>query len=275
MTIFANELPPEFPFPEKVNTVVCCDLDETYIPFSPENKVYGGVNELEQYMYYSAADKGILLGWITGTNLPSALRKSEGYISRSPHFICCSLATEFYWVRNGQLIRSEKWLSRIEKSGFHASSVNRILESIREKNIKIVGQPADYQGPYKISFYYYIRPEMEADFAWIETLCTQWNIRVLLTRCNPAAGDPKNCYDVEFIPTCCGKDQAVAFLKEEMQLPRRSIFAFGDSCNDFPMFSQAGHAYLVANADHLAISLHGNCLDKPYCHGILSVLAEI
>ena len=28
-----------FPLPNNINHVVCCDVDETYIPFSNENKI--------------------------------------------------------------------------------------------------------------------------------------------------------------------------------------------------------------------------------------------
>ncbi len=272
MPISSIKLMPEFDLPETINRVVCCDLDETYIPFSKERKVLGGVHELESYLENHAKTHGVLLGWITGTNLQSALRKADGYVARSPHFICCSLGTEFYWVRDGRLIEPDAWKSRIAQSGFQQASVNRVLAAIQEHGITLEKQADDYQGPYKASFYYPIRPEMEADFSWIEQLCAQWRIRVLISRCNPAAGDPADCYDMDFIPISCGKDQAVLFLREEMRLPRSAMLAFGDSCNDFPMFAQAGRAYLVANADQTAISRHGSRLEKPYCHGILSVL---
>ncbi|ECT0422213.1 hypothetical protein DQQ66_24580, partial [Salmonella enterica subsp. enterica serovar Kentucky] len=109
----------------------------------------------------------------------------------------------------------------------------------------------------------------------IQELADERRIRVVFTRCNPAAGDPSGCYDVEFIPLCCGKDQAVSFLMEETGLPKEAIIAFGDSANDFAMFAQAGSGYLVGNADPFAVSQYGNRLNSAYCHGILSVLKEL
>lgn len=41
------------------------------------------------------------------------------------------------------------------------------------------------------------------------------------------------------------------------------------------MFERAGQAYLAANAGRVAIKKHGSCLDKPCCHGILSVMQKI
>ncbi|MCP3834978.1 hypothetical protein NLZ42_15650 [Escherichia coli] len=88
MTILNKDWPVEFPFPTVIRTVVCSDLDETYIPSDSDKKKLSGIVQLESYITSHAEKKGILAGWITGTNLDSAWRKSRGYISRSPHFIC-------------------------------------------------------------------------------------------------------------------------------------------------------------------------------------------
>lgn len=144
-----------------------------------------------------------------------------------------------------------------------------------DKGMPLQRQPEDYQGPFKVSYYYPEGPSMADDFATIRTLADEQRIRVVFTRCNPAAGDPPDCYDVEFIPLCCGKDQAVSFLMEEIALPKEAIIAFGDSANDFAMFAQAGRGYLVGNADPFAVKQHGSSLDTAYCHGILSVLKEL
>lgn len=269
------KLPNEFPYPSSLRVIVCCDLDETYIPFSHANRSQGGVAQLEDFLTVQGENKGILLGWITGTNLNSALIKAEGYISRSPNFICCSLGTEFYWVKEGELIASRAWAERISKSGYRNENVDEVLKAIHQHGIVLRKQPDDYQGPYKRSFYYRIKEGMHRDFDWIKALTRQFQIRVIFTRCNPAAGDPADCYDVEFIPHCCGKDEAVSFLLEETGLPKENSIAFGDSANDFPMFARAGQGYLVSNADRGAIKVHGSSLDKPYCHGILSIVKGI
>ena len=275
MTILNEKWPTEFPFPKVIRTVVCCDLDETYIPSASDRKDLGGVDLLESYIESSAVEKGILAGWITGTNLDSAWRKSKGYISRSPHFICCSLGTEFYWVKNGILFPSESWSERIRSSGYSRENVDGLVGILMEKGMILRKQPDDYQGPYKVSYYYPESPTMDRDFDFIKALADQQRVRVVFTRCNPAAGDPPDCYDVEFIPLCCGKDQAVSFLMEETTLPKEAIIAFGDSTNDFAMFEQAGKGYLVGNADPFAIKQYGSSLEHAYCHGILSVLKQM
>ncbi|CAI0777443.1 NTD biosynthesis operon putative hydrolase NtdB [Serratia entomophila] len=143
------------------------------------------------------------------------------------------------------------------------------------KGMPLQRQPEDYQGPFKVSYYYPEGASMAVDFATIQALADERGIRVVFTRCNPAAGDPPDCYDVEFIPLCCGKDQAVSFLMEETALPKEAIIAFGDSANDFAMFAQAGRGYLVGNADPFAIRQYGSSLNAAYCHGILNVLKEL
>ncbi|WJV62294.1 HAD-IIB family hydrolase [Pectobacteriaceae bacterium CE70] len=275
MTILNEKWPSEFPFPTVISTVVCCDLDETYIPSAIDKKACGGVDLLESYLVSNAVEKGILAGWVTGTNLDSAWRKSKGYISRSPHFICCSLGTEFYWVRNGMLCPSDAWSERIRRSGYSRENVDGIVGMLMEKGMPLRKQPEDYQGPYKISYYYPEGPAMDSDFAFIQALADERRVRVVFTRCNPAAGDPPDCYDVEFIPLCCGKDQAISFLMEETTLPKEAVIAFGDSANDFAMFAKAGKGYLVGNADPFAIKQYSSSLDDAYCHGILSVLKEL
>ena len=272
---FSIKLPQEFPYPNKVETIVCCDLDETYIPFDVNKKSQGGVDHLEDFMCNDGIKKGMLLGWITGSNRNSVLKKAHNYIKRSPSFICCSLGTEFYWIKNGELTLSEPWKQRIIESGYDRDKILIIVEEARKQGIELTAQPNDYQGDFKISFYYKCNESMQADFSWLEEYARKANSRILFTKCNPAAGDPEDCYDVEFIPTCCGKDETVSFIMEELGVKIDSIYAFGDSCNDFPMFAKSGYSYLVSNADPIAIKQHGNSLNKPYCHGILSVLEGI
>ncbi|XWY22617.1 HAD-IIB family hydrolase [Bisgaard Taxon 45] len=275
MTLTATTLPATFPRPTEVQYLVCCDMDETYIPYQPEKQATSGIKELEHFLLQEGEKKGILLGWITGTNKVSALRKANRMISRSPHFLCCSLGTEFYWIKAGKLVPSETWQKRLATSCYQQQKVDQLVEQILAQGITLERQPEDYQGPYKTSFHYLIKDNMENDFARIRMLAEQAQLNVVITKANPAVGDPGDSYDVEFIPTCCGKDQAVRFLMEELRLNKEQVLAFGDSANDFAMFAVAGHGYLVSNAEQSAIEQYGKCLDKPYCHGILSILSQL
>ncbi|SRI04670.1 outer membrane pore protein [Shigella sonnei] len=50
MTILNKNWPVEFPFPTVIRTVVCSDLDETYIPSDSDKKKLGGVVQLESWI---------------------------------------------------------------------------------------------------------------------------------------------------------------------------------------------------------------------------------
>lgn len=275
MTFSTPLFPQELPFPDQIKIVACCDLDETYIPFSLKDRPKGGVEKLEEYLINDNGQKGIIIGWVTGSNLLSAFKKSTNYISRSPNFMSCSLGSEFYWVKNGKPTPSKSWEERIYASGFKEENITKVLDAIKKHGIQLVLQPNDYQGCYKKGFYYRDSPNRLQDFDWIENICKEFNIRLLTAKCNPNVGDAGDSYDVEFLPTCCGKDQTVLFLMERAGLPKESIYAFGDSENDLPMFAKAGHGFILSNGDPAAIARHGSSLDKPYCHGILSVLEKI
>ncbi|ATQ05199.1 sucrose-6F-phosphate phosphohydrolase (plasmid) [Salmonella enterica subsp. enterica serovar Gaminara] len=157
----------------------------------------------------------------------------------------------------------------VQATAFSLQNVNSLVRILMGKGMPLQRQPEDYQGPFKVSYYYPEGASMAVDFATIQALADERGIRVVFTRCNPAVGDPPDCYDVEFIPLCCGKDQAVSFLMEETALPKEAIIAFGDSANDFAMFAQAGRGYQVGNADPFAIRQYSSSLNAAYCHGIL------
>jgi len=87
---------PEFPMPKVVRTVVCCDLDETYIPFNKENKINGAVARLKNFMRSFCEDLGIVLGWVTGTNL---IRYSMSVCSREKS--ACALGAHGFAAHKG------------------------------------------------------------------------------------------------------------------------------------------------------------------------------
>jgi kanosamine-6-phosphate phosphatase len=263
-----------YPYPNKIDTVICSDLDETFLPFSDSNKKNSGIPLLESFLLENIQNKNLIFGWITGSNLDSALSKTSDYISYLPHFIACSLGTEFYWVEDGLLNEPELWIKQIIESGYRKENVDLILEILRYNDIDLILQSDDYQSKYKSSFYYTIRESYRDDFSFIESVALNYNCKVLFSRANPAAGDPENSFDVEFIPKCCGKGEVVEFLKKILSLNSENFYAFGDSFNDFSMFSKVSNSFLVGNADPLAKVQFPNTLSENYCIGITKKLKE-
>lgn len=264
-----------YKFPTEIKRIICSDLDETFLPFNDSDKRRSGIIELEEYLIKHIEDKGIIFGWITGSNTEAIFRKTRGYITHFPHFIASSLGTEFYWVLNGKLKEPESWRKRIIESGYTKEKVIHINQKLNDHGIFLQKEPDDYQGKYKSAYYYHITDSADIELRLIQDIASIYGIKTLFSKCNPAAGDPENCYDIEFVPRCCGKGEVIEYLRDELKIDKNNFYAFGDSFNDFAMFEKVGHSFLVKNADPEAQGEHKIVLDEEYCYGIVSKLKEI
>lgn len=261
--------------PSKVDKIVCCDFDETYLPFGQINKEQSGISCLEHFIENNNEKLGLIIGWITGSSLTAVLRKSKGYITKFPHFIASSLGTEFYWVEDGNIIESQNWIKLIDETGFDKNNIQNIVDTLEKEGLRLDMQNRDYQGKYMGCYYYRISERERDDLATIEVTAARFKMKVLYSKCNPAAGDPEDSYDIHFVPFCCGKKEALLFLQKEFNIPTSSIWAFGDSFNDFEMLHCAGNAFLVGNADPEAKKLFPSVLTSSYCTGIREKLQEM
>lgn len=264
-----------YPFPQQIEHLICSDLDETFLPFDDHKKSISGISTLEKLFMENMAKHPLIFGWITGSNLSAALAKTKDYITYLPHFIASSLGSEFYWIEDGEPVEPLAWKQLIEQSNYRKDNITEIMEKLHKKGIALISQSPDYQGKYKSAFYYRIKPSQVEDFEHMQQLASAYSCKVMMNRSNPAAGDPANCYDIEFIPQCCGKGEVVDFLKKELHIATENCYAFGDSFNDFSMFSRVKHAFLVGNADPLAKMNHPEVLSENYCFGIATKLNEL
>ncbi|MCD7972333.1 MAG: HAD-IIB family hydrolase [Candidatus Azobacteroides sp.] len=264
-----------FPWPEYISRIVFTDYDETYMPYDPVNKSKSGIPELESFLIGPGKSLSLIMGWVSGSSLDSLLRKSRGYVTYLPHFIASSLGTELYWIKEKEIIPCEEWFERIRHSGFKRENITRMIALLRETGISLREQPADYGGKYKGTYYYKITSHLEEDYNRIKEVAADLKIKVLFTKCNPAAGDPADCYDVDLLPECCGKENVVSFLSEYTGVKKEDTWAFGDSFNDFKMFAEAENSYLVANADPLAAKSFSHMTNSSYCFGIKETLKQL
>lgn len=76
-------------------------------------------------------------------------------------------------MKNGRLIPSETWAERISRSGYSRQNVNCLVKILMEKEIPLLKQPEDYQGPFKVSYYYPESPSIASDFATIQELADE------------------------------------------------------------------------------------------------------
>lgn len=263
-----------FHLPTTPQLALFADLDETWRPTNPAAHATSGIRELETFLRDFVVERSALVGWVTGSNLDSALDKAAQYVGYYPHFISSSLGTELHWVREGTVQACEHWEHRLATSLFSAAGVQAIVNQARSHGIELVQQDARYQGARKISYYYAItdRARLADDIGLLRRLASEQGIKAMLTRCNPAAGDPENCYDVDFIPAACGKDAVVHFVRDHFAIHPDNTYAFGDSCNDLAMLGAVRHPYLVGNAEHEARQHVQRHTRGHYCHGILEAL---
>ncbi len=94
MTILNKNWPVEFPFPTVIRTVVCSDLDETYIPSDSDKKKLGGSFSWSPILHPMLKKRGFSLAgsreqiWIQpGENPGIYLAKPSLYMLQSRHRI--------------------------------------------------------------------------------------------------------------------------------------------------------------------------------------------
>ena len=138
---------------------------------------------------------------------------------------------------------------QIKKSGFEKGSIKTVVQILQNRGVNLIKQIDDYQGKFLESYYLLMSKRTNEDLLMISELASEYNIKVITTKCNPAAGDPENCFDIQFMPKCCGKKEVLQFLVEKLGISKVDTWAFGDSFNDLEILQNVGNPYIVANAD--------------------------
>lgn len=263
-----------FKYPKCVGRLICCDFDETYMPHSEYDKKHSGIVELEQFIDENNDKLSGVIGWISGSNIFSIIKKSKHYISKYPHFIAASLGTELYWIIDNKLCISEEWCNKIADSGFDKNNIVKIISELAIRGIVLNKQKDDFHGIFMESYYYY--SNKDEHISVIENISSKYNVKAEISYCNPAAGDPQECYDIMFIPNCCGKKEVLMFIANNLNVPLRDTWAFGDSLNDYEMLIYAGNSFALANADPaLKSRMNNSVLKYKYCYGIMEALKKI
>ncbi|MEB3177536.1 MAG: HAD-IIB family hydrolase [Nostocaceae cyanobacterium] len=270
------KLLPDIPKP---NYVVFTDFDETYLAHQNQECHQNARQKLEDYLLNKTDEKQIMFGWVTGSSLTSVFSKINRYGLRViPHFIASSLGTEITYFdqkKSGQ--KDEIWETNLAKSMFSEKLVNNLVNLLKLDEINLIPQPHIEDSRFLKNYYYHQRNELldsQAIFK-IKNLAHQAGIAVNISHCNPLCGDPKNCYDVDFLPSGTGKKQIVNFILKQTNVNFQNSIAFGESGNDIEMLQAVRHGYLVGNATSEAKKLHSQIDENEYTQGILSVLQKL
>ncbi len=186
-----------------------------------------------------------------------------------------SLGTELYFIRNNHIAPCREWIKEINDSGFLLANIPKAVKKATAYGIELYPQPEDYQGKFTRSFYYEDCPTSRKDLIRMGEIAIEYRIKLTYSLCNPAAGDPEGYYDLQFLPSCTGKDKVLQFLCNLWKVEYRNTWAVGDSFNDLQMIRNAAHGYYLANADPKVREYYPIQTTLPYCKGIKEILSQI
>ncbi|MGW1812809.1 HAD-IIB family hydrolase [Streptomyces sp. NPDC002125] len=263
--------------PGRVGAVAFCDFDETYLAHAPTASAVADREALEDFLVEAAGRHGLLFGWVTGSSLPSVMDKVRAHrLRRLPHFIACSLGTELLYLRDGLAHPDPSWREQLPTPERLAARADAVARELADLGVPLVPQAGRPPGSLVQSHYYYARTPStdERALALVRSIAEKYALGVGVSRCNPAAGDPENCYDVDFLPHGCGKRAVVRHVRRTQGVRRGDTFAFGDSGNDLEMLREAGRGVLVSNCTDEARGRHTEVSGLPYAAAVHSVLRD-
>ncbi|MCV2463457.1 HAD-IIB family hydrolase [Streptomyces sp. ICN988] len=252
-----------------------CDFDETYLAHSATERERACREALEDYLAEAGERHGLLFGWVTGSPLPSVLRKARVHGLRTlPHFVACSLGTELLLSDGGELRPDPDWQRLLPNVDSLGRSAGAVIQELSDIGVGLEPQPG--RAPDSLVKSYYCRsrdPGTDArNLAAVREAAARGALGVNVSRCNPAAGDPADCYDVDLLPRTCGKRQIVQYVCRKYGIDPADAFAFGDSGNDLEMLATVGHGVLVGNCTEEARSRHPRVSNRCHSDAVLTTL---
>lgn len=263
--------------PEPVRAAAFSDFDETYLAHSGTPEEIRAREVLEEYLADASQRNGLLFGWVTGSSLTSVLDKVRAHRLRTlPHFIACSLGTELYITDGEALCPDPEWLRRMPSSNRVGYLASQVVHELEARGVPLVPQGCRTSDSL-VKSYYYQAQDAETDahhLALIRRTTSRLSLGVNVSRCNPAAGDPEECYDVDLLPEGCGKRQILEYICSTYGVDSADTFAFGDSGNDLDMLTAAGRGVLVGNCTEEARDLHPHVSTRCYTDAILAELLK-
>lgn len=256
--------------PKDPKILVSCDVDETYIPFKEDDINNSGIKKLENYILKNYLKRGIIICWITGSNIKKFKKKLK-YINVKPHFIASDLGSELYKVNKNNLSKEKLWYDKINKNKF-IQNFKITIKKLKKKN-KL---EKESYGNMRKSFYLIKKNKYQNITSlkkFLNNLKKNKKLNFNLSKSSVAAGDPIDSHDLDFIPINCGKREAFKFIKNKYSIKYRNTVSFGDSFNDFEILNSSKYSFIVGNASKVVknskLLRKKIILKKNYCNGIL------
>jgi kanosamine-6-phosphate phosphatase len=268
---------PVLPTPALARYIAFSDFDETYLAHAPTPQSRRSLADLEAFLRAMCVERGLIFGWVTGSSLESVLAKARLHGLRVlPHFVASSLATDLRFFDQAGESPDRDWQSMVRAARFSKQAVRRAVDALRRRGVPLMLQPGGAEFEWIEHYYYRSRGPRrdEAAISLIEAVAAADSLGVNVGRCNSGAGDPADCYDVDFLPTVCGKANVVPYICRRYGVDIADTLAFGDSPTDLGMLRAVGRGTLVGNCTADARSGFPHTSGDRYAAAILSVLEE-
>ncbi|MEU0104599.1 HAD-IIB family hydrolase [Streptomyces sp. NPDC006251] len=242
---------PALRLPDRVGWAAFSDFDETYLAHAATPEQRAHLAALEEYLLTDAVRHGLLFGWVTGSSAASVREKMARCGARVlPHFVAGALGTELTFFPDGVARPDPEWRQVLRDSGFDRARVERAVERLARHGVELFPQDTGHRTEFLVNYYFRSLGDPRRDeqgLGLVRELAAEYGIGLNISRCNPATGDPADCYDVDFLPAVCGKRNVVRHLCARFGVDPERTLAFGDSGNDLEMLGAVRHGYLVAN----------------------------
>ncbi|WP_086563030.1 HAD-IIB family hydrolase [Streptomyces africanus] len=269
--------PPHLRLPEPAVWAAFSDFDETYLAHAATPGQRAQLAALEEFLLTEAVEHGLLFGWVTGSSLASVREKMARCGARVlPHFVAGALGTELTFFPDGVARPDPEWRQLLRDSGFDRDRVTKAADRLARHRVELFPQNAPHTGnPTEFLVNYYFRSlgdprRDERSLDLVRDVAREHGLGLNISRCNPATGDPADCYDVDFLPPVCGKRNVVRHLCARFGVAPERTLAFGDSGNDLEMLGAVGHGYLVANCTPEARSRFPQVSPHPHAQALLT-----
>ncbi|MEU0198072.1 MULTISPECIES: HAD-IIB family hydrolase [unclassified Streptomyces] len=242
---------PALRLPDRVGWAAFSDFDETYLAHAATPEQRAHLAALEEYLLTDAVRHGLLFGWVTGSSAASVREKMARCGARVlPHFVAGALGTELTFFPDGVARPDPEWRQVLRDSGFDRARVERAVERLARHGVALSPQDTGHRTEFLVNYYFRSLGDPRRDqegLGLVRELAAEYGLGLNISRCNPATGDPADCYDVDFLPPVCGKRNVVRHLCARFGVDPERTLAFGDSGNDLEMLAAVRHGYLVAN----------------------------
>ncbi|MFC9508089.1 HAD-IIB family hydrolase [Streptomyces sp. NPDC057002] len=263
--------------PDPVGWAAFSDFDETYLAHAATSGQRAHLAALEEFLLTEAVEHGLLFGWVTGSSLASVQEKMARCGARVlPHFVAGALGTELTFFPDGVARPDPEWRRLLRDSGFDRGRVETAVAQLARHGTELFPQHEAHTGnstEFLVNYYFRSLGDPRRDersLGLVREVAHEYGLGLNISRCNPATGDPADCYDVDFLPPVCGKRNVVRHLCARYGVAPERTLAFGDSGNDLEMLGAVRHGYLVANCTPEARSRFARVSPHPHAQALLT-----